>query len=72
VNGNLKKPPKIPDRVKKLLMPETPPVSIPRLGNWRTWVNLVLLFLALEVAVYSIERAQWISPQPAFTLVLFL
>lgn len=72
MNGNLKKPPKIPDRVKKLLMPETPPVSIPRLGNWRTWVNLVLLFLALEVAVYSIERAQWISPQPAFTLVLFL
>lgn len=72
MNDNLKKPPEIPDRVKKALVPEPPPVSIPRLGDWRMWVNLALLFLALEVAVYSIERARWINPQPAFTLVLFL
>jgi len=73
VNDNIKKPADSSERLKKILLPEPPPaVSMPRLGNWRMWVNLALLFMALEVAVYSIERAQWMRPQPAFTLVLFL
>jgi transglutaminase-like putative cysteine protease len=71
MNGNVKKPVLSPEELKKLLVPEAP-VVIPRLGNWWQWVNLALLFLTLEVAVYSIERAQWIYPQPAFTLLLFL
>lgn len=32
----------------------------------------MLLFLVLEIAVLSIERARWITPQPSLTLVLFL
>ena len=72
MNDNLKKPPDSSDRLKNWLLPEPAPAPVSRLGNWRMWVNLALLFLALEVAVYSIERAQWMAPQPAFTLVLFL
>jgi transglutaminase-like putative cysteine protease len=72
VNDNLKKSPDSSERLKKWLVPEALPAPVSRLGNWRTWVNLAVLFLALEVAVYSIEQAQWIVPQPAFTLVLFL
>jgi transglutaminase-like putative cysteine protease len=41
-------------------------------GNWQGWVNIVLLFIALEIAVLSIERARWITPQPSLTLVLIL
>jgi transglutaminase-like putative cysteine protease len=72
VNDNLKKPVAVSDRLKKALVQEAPPAPVPRLGNWRTWLNLLLLFLTLGVAVFSIERAEWLMPQPAFTLVLFL
>ena len=41
-----------------------------RLGNWQTWVSVILLFLTLEIAVVSIERAHWITPQPSLTLIL--
>jgi transglutaminase-like putative cysteine protease len=43
-----------------------------RMDDWRGWLNLVLLFAVLEVAVLSLERAQWITPQPSLTLVLIL
>jgi hypothetical protein len=72
VNDNLKKPVAVSDRLKRALAQEAPPAPVPRLGNWRTWLNLFLLFLTLGVAVFSIERAEWLMPQPAFTLVLFL
>jgi len=42
------------------------------LGNWQEWGSIVLLFLALEIAVRSIEQAQWITPQPSLSLVLAL
>ncbi|MFA5308687.1 MAG: transglutaminase domain-containing protein [Dehalococcoidales bacterium] len=72
MKDNLRKPAARPDRLKKALTPEAPPAPVPREGNWRTWLNIALLFLTLEVAVFSVERAQWLTPQPAFTLVLFL
>lgn len=57
----------------------TPPVEVKlwadiksRLGNWQGWVNIILLFLVLEIAVLSIEQARWITPQPSLTLVLVL
>lgn len=43
-----------------------------RMGDWRGWLNLLLLFAMLEIAVLSLERAQWITPQPSLTLVLIL
>ncbi len=46
-----------------------------KLGWLRSWPEIgrvVLLFVALEVAVYSIERVEWITPQPYLTLVLIL
>ena len=43
-----------------------------RLSNWHRWLNIVLLFLVLEIAVLSIEQARWITPQPSLTLVLVL
>ena len=42
------------------------------LGGWQGLVNIILLFLVMEIAVLSIERARWITPQPSLTLVLFL
>ncbi len=43
-----------------------------RLGGWREWLSFILLFAALEIAVLSLERAHWITPQPSLTLVLVL
>jgi transglutaminase-like putative cysteine protease len=43
-----------------------------RMGDWRGWLNLILLFAVLEVAVLSLEHAKWITPQPSLTLVLIL
>ncbi|MFH1647975.1 MAG: transglutaminase domain-containing protein [Chloroflexota bacterium] len=41
-------------------------------GGWQGWLNIGLLFVVLEVAVFSIERARWITPQPSLTLALVL
>jgi hypothetical protein len=40
--------------------------------NWQAALNIILLFITLEIAVLSIEKAQWISPQPSLTLTLIL
>ena len=40
--------------------------------NWQGLVSVILLFLTLEMAVLSLERARWITPQPSLTLVLVL
>ncbi len=42
------------------------------LGGWQEWLSISLLFLALEIAVHSIEQAHWVSPQPSLTLILTL
>ena len=44
--------------------------KLSRLGNRQIVVTIILLFLVLEIAVLSIERARWITPQPSFTLIL--
>ena len=36
------------------------------------WLSVLLLFIVLEIAVLSIERAQWITPQPLLSLVLVM
>ena len=41
-------------------------------GSLHQWGSLVLVFLALGIAVNSIEQARWITPQPSLMLVLFL
>ncbi len=41
-------------------------------GDWQDWLGLALLFSTLEIAIVSIERARWISPQPSLSLVLAL
>ncbi|MDP6647015.1 MAG: transglutaminase domain-containing protein [Dehalococcoidales bacterium] len=43
-----------------------------RSGNWPEWVSLALVFLTLAIAVYSVEEAMWISPQPSLILTLLL
>jgi transglutaminase-like putative cysteine protease len=45
---------------------------VSRLGDWHEWLNIVLLFVTLEIVVLSLERAHWITPQPSLTLVLIL
>jgi transglutaminase-like putative cysteine protease len=50
---------------------ENPPTA-PRPGGWPAWVSVMLLFLVAEIAVLSIEQANWITPQPALTLVLVI
>jgi transglutaminase-like putative cysteine protease len=47
-------------------------VLVSRLGDWREWLNYILLFVAMEIVVLSLERAHWISPQPSLTFVLVL
>ena len=42
------------------------------LGSWQEWVSVILLFLALVIAVRSIEQVNWIKPQPSLILVLAL
>ena len=42
------------------------------LGNPQEWAGVVLVFFTLAVAVLSIERANWIKPQPSLMLVLGL
>ncbi|MBI2329353.1 MAG: hypothetical protein HYU85_06945 [Chloroflexi bacterium] len=41
-------------------------------GGWQEWGIIIPLFLALEIAVGSIEQARWITPHPSLTLVLVL
>jgi transglutaminase-like putative cysteine protease len=45
---------------------------VSRLGGWREWFSFILLFVALEIVVLSLEQAHWITPQPSLTLVLIL
>jgi transglutaminase-like putative cysteine protease len=47
-------------------------LRLSRLGGWHEWLNFILLFVALEIVVLSLERAHWITPQPSLTLVLVL
>lgn len=69
----MEKQKKLPDRAGEPQIPAVLPVRIIYwLGKWQEWVNIVLLFLALEIAVLSIEQARWIEPQPSLTLVLVL
>jgi transglutaminase-like putative cysteine protease len=42
------------------------------LSGWQGWVHIVLAFFVLEIAVFAIEKARWISPQPLLSLILFL
>jgi transglutaminase-like putative cysteine protease len=54
-------------------MPEIQPgITRPGWGSWQDWVNIVLLFIVLEIAILSIEQAHWITPQPSLTLVFIL
>lgn len=70
---NMEKQKKLPDRAGEPKEPSVLPVRIIYwLGKWQEWVHVVLLFIALEIAVLSIEQARWITPQPLLTLVLFL
>jgi len=48
------------------------PITIPIWGKWQQWVNTALLFVALEIAVLSVELAHWVTPQPLLSLVLVL
>jgi len=52
--------------------PSSKEVMLSRLGDWREWLNFILLFVALEIVVLSLEHAHWITPQPSLTLVLIL
>ncbi len=42
------------------------------LAGWQELASVILLFLVLAIAVGSIERAHWITPQPSLTVVLAL
>jgi transglutaminase-like putative cysteine protease len=73
VAGDMEKQKKIPYQAgERQILAVLPARLRAVLGNWRGWVNIVLLFLVLEIAVLSIEQARWINPQPSLTLVLVL
>jgi transglutaminase-like putative cysteine protease len=65
--------PEKPDRTRET------PSGLPRAYGYRAWainwrgiINVVLLFLTLEIAVLSVEQAHWITPQPSLTLTLVI
>jgi transglutaminase-like putative cysteine protease len=74
VNTNVKKPEGPFTRAPKPAAPKLQPdIILPsRWGNWQQWLNVVLLFIALEIAVLSIEQAHWITPQPMLSLILVI
>lgn len=41
-------------------------------GSWQQWASVGLALLTLWLAVFSIEQAHWITPQPSLSLVLVL
>ena len=41
-------------------------------GSLQEWASVVLVFVVLAIAVWSIEEAKWISPQPSLILALGL
>ncbi len=47
-----------------------------KLSRWNGWPNgterlaLLLTFLTMGIAVYSVQQAKWISPQPVLILIL--
>lgn len=43
-----------------------------RFGTAHEWISLGLVFATLGVAVWSIEQAEWIDPQPSLVAVLAL
>lgn len=43
-----------------------------RWGSRRIWLNLAFLFLTLGIAVFSVEQAHWVYPEPLLTLILFV
>jgi transglutaminase-like putative cysteine protease len=45
---------------------------VSRVGDWRAWISVGLLFVTLEIAVLSLERARWLQSLPSLTLVLIL
>jgi transglutaminase-like putative cysteine protease len=49
----------------------TSPV-VSRLGDWRAWLDIFLLFVVMEIAVLSLEQARWLESSPPLTLVLIL
>jgi len=58
-------------QVKKLkALKIQPSITVPIWGKWQQWVNTVLLFVTLEIAVLSVELAHWVTPQPLLSLVL--
>ncbi len=49
-----------------------PRESGPVWGGWQSWLKVALVFLALEMAVLSVEQAHWVDPQPSLTLILLV
>ena len=41
-------------------------------NRWPEWIGLLLLLFPLGVAINSIQRAEWIDPQPSLLTVLLL
>lgn len=72
MNDNVKKRRKFFPWGKQHEVPDVLPWETgSRWGSWQGWVGIFLVFLTLEMAVLSIEQAQWITPQPSLSLVLF-
>jgi transglutaminase-like putative cysteine protease len=73
VNDDAKKRKWLFFRARKPKVAKTRPgITVPDWGNWQDWVTIILMFVALEIAVLSVEQAHWITPQPSLTLVLIL
>ncbi|MFC1989574.1 DUF4129 domain-containing transglutaminase family protein [Chloroflexota bacterium] len=39
-------------------------------GSPQEWGSAILVFITLAIAMYSVDQAKWITPQPPLTLVL--
>ncbi len=73
MNDDVKKRKWLFSRPKKEKKPDTPSITDGLgWGSWQEWINILLVFITLEIAVLSVEQAHWITPQPSLTFVLIL
>ncbi len=73
MNDGIKKLKKLFFWAKKSKTPKVrQEIALPKWNSWQAWVNVILLFVTLEIAVLSVEQAHWVTPQPLLSLVLTL
>ena len=58
--------------MKRIQKPEKESNTEININRRQEWLNILLGFVTLEIAILSIERAKWLPSSPSLTFVLIL